>query len=157
MSVVEQREEWLAQRVHGIGGTDIAAIVNRSPWKNPLDVYLGKLGLTEWEQPNEAMRWGSRLEALIAEEYGRQMDVPVARGTQITGLFSADRCAAWDDQVIVRHERHPVVIGTPDGIVPMLDRGLEIKNVSFQGQEWGNHSPMRSRCTTGYRSPGTWP
>ncbi len=30
------REEWLARRACGIGGTDIGAIMHQSPWKSPL-------------------------------------------------------------------------------------------------------------------------
>lgn len=141
MAVFEQRDEWLTQRKRGIGGTDISAILNLNPWKNPLDVYLGKVGLTTWQEPNEAMYWGTKLESLIAERY--EMDLgfkpgsgAVVREAAIAPLFPG-RAAAWNAQTIVEHENYPFFLGTPDGIVSAVDRGLEIKNTSYQGQEWG--------------------
>ena len=39
------REEFLARRKQGIGGSDIAAVCGLSPWRSPLDVYYDKLNI----------------------------------------------------------------------------------------------------------------
>ena len=36
------REEWLARRRSGIGGSDVAAVLGLSPWKSPRQVWLDK-------------------------------------------------------------------------------------------------------------------
>ena len=35
-----QREQWLAERRLGIGGSDVAPILGLSPWATPLDAML---------------------------------------------------------------------------------------------------------------------
>ena len=34
------REEWLKQRLPGIGGSEAAAVLGVCPWKSPLSLYL---------------------------------------------------------------------------------------------------------------------
>jgi predicted phage-related endonuclease len=41
------REEWLAARRLGIGGSDIGALLGASPWSTPLDVWADKTGQAE--------------------------------------------------------------------------------------------------------------
>jgi putative phage-type endonuclease len=63
------REEWLATRKNSIGGSEAAAAIGVSPWQTPLDLYLSKIGQAAPVEETPAMRWGTRLEPLIAEEY----------------------------------------------------------------------------------------
>lgn len=35
-------DEWVAQRRHGIGGSDVAAILGVNPYKTPYHVWLEK-------------------------------------------------------------------------------------------------------------------
>ena len=55
------REEWLAARKQGIGGSDAGAILSMNPYKSAFDVYADKLGLTEPKPDTEAMRQGRDL------------------------------------------------------------------------------------------------
>lgn len=62
------REEWLAARRGGIGGSDMAAILGLDDYRTPLAVYLDKIGgLPDDDEPSEAMEWGNRLEDAVAE------------------------------------------------------------------------------------------
>jgi putative phage-type endonuclease len=65
----ENHAEWLAVRQSSIGGSEAAAAIGISPWQTPLDLYLTKLGMAAPIEETEAMKWGTRLEPLIAEEY----------------------------------------------------------------------------------------
>jgi len=65
MTVADRRRGFL-------GGTDIAAIIGVSPWRSPLDVWLDKTGRAEQRETNYAMRRGTRLEALLLDEFGRR-------------------------------------------------------------------------------------
>jgi putative phage-type endonuclease len=72
------RDEWLAARRTGIGGSDIAAILGLSPWRTPLDVYRDKVDGAE-QPETEAMRWGRLLEDVIAREYAVRAGVRIQR------------------------------------------------------------------------------
>jgi len=63
------REEWLAARTKGIGGSDIAAICGFTPWASPMSVFLDKIGAIPPAEENEKMMWGKKLEAMIAAEF----------------------------------------------------------------------------------------
>ena len=66
---VYPKSEFLERRKHGIGGSDIGAIMGVSVFKTALDVYCDKLGLVEQSEPSFAMRMGNRMESVIRDEY----------------------------------------------------------------------------------------
>ena len=136
-SVSDQRKEWLEQRKAGIGGTDVSALLGLNPWKSPIDVYLGKLGMSERKEPTEAMFWGNQLEQVISNVYAERCKVKVVRGESIAALFPNLKAHSFNEQSLLEHPQADYVLGTPDGIVPELQRGLEIKNVGYKSQEWG--------------------
>jgi len=137
MAISEHREEWLAQRKGGIGGTDISAIVGKNPWKTPLDVWLGKLGLAQREPPTEAMWFGTNMEPVIAQRYAEVTGFELLRGPQIAEFWKASPCHLWHGQTLIEHPKIPVVIGTPDALVLNAPRGLEVKLSAWKGKEWG--------------------
>jgi putative phage-type endonuclease len=69
------RDEWLAVRKTGIGGSDAAAAVGLSPYKSQLELWLEKTGRdTDLEQPdpNDTSHptfWGTLLEPIVAAAY----------------------------------------------------------------------------------------
>lgn len=64
------QEEWLSIRRRGIGGSDVAAILGISPWRNAIDVWLEKTGTLQGDSEKTlAMKLGSFLEDFVAEEY----------------------------------------------------------------------------------------
>lgn len=65
------RDDWLAWRRQGIGGSDAAAICGISPWRSRLEVWADKLGALPASEETEAMRWGTLLEDVIAGEVER--------------------------------------------------------------------------------------
>lgn len=114
-------EQQIADRRHGIGGSDVAAILEMSPFKSPLDVYLEKIGEADSTQENERMYWGSRLESLVADEYSLRHDRKVRRRHQA-----------------VVHKKYTWMRANVDRIVINLDRLLECKTTSERNAElWG--------------------
>jgi putative phage-type endonuclease len=75
-----ERDEWLEQRRHGIGGSDAAAALGLSPWKTPLSLYLEKTGDARPFRDNESMLWGRVLEPAIRAEYTRRTGIACASG-----------------------------------------------------------------------------
>lgn len=63
------REEWLAWRRGGIGGSDAAVIVGLNPYRSRLELYADKLGLMPEREDSEAMRIGRDLEAYVADRW----------------------------------------------------------------------------------------
>lgn len=116
-----EREEWLRERMKGIGGSEMAAILGLSPWSGPHDVWARKTGRVPELEDNFRFKVGRLFEAPIAQLYADREKVSLAR---IDGLL--------------RHPTAPIV-GTPDRlIVSGKDRGLEIKTASWKFRHhWG--------------------
>jgi putative phage-type endonuclease len=104
MSTVEAekklfRDAWLLQRRNGIGASEAAAALGLSPFLTPLELYCQKRGLTEGTEETEAMRWGTRLEPLIAAAYEERT------GQRIQ-----------EQQVFTRHPQSPHLFATIDAV-----------------------------------------
>jgi len=130
------REEWLAARRTGIGGSDIAAILGLSPFKTAVDVYLDKSGQTPDMEPSEAMFWGTVLEDVIARHYQDTSGAKVQRVGEM-----------------MRHPHYPWMLANIDRAVVTpgsrarfdgdkllgADGILEVKTASaYKAGEWGS-------------------
>lgn len=62
--------EWFAARQAGISASEIAAVLGISPWESPFSLWHRKAGTVGEQAGNDEMRWGSRVEAAIADEWG---------------------------------------------------------------------------------------
>ena len=75
------REQWLAFRRLGIGGSDVAAIMGISPFVTSRDLYYDKIGVTPViEEPEAnwvAKEFGHRLEDLVAEIFSKKTGLEV--------------------------------------------------------------------------------
>lgn len=79
MKPTETREEWLAKRKTGIGGSDVAAVLGLSAFRTPTDVYLDKIDEAEPQKETDAMHFGSLLEDVVASEFARRTGMKVQR------------------------------------------------------------------------------
>jgi predicted phage-related endonuclease len=60
------REAWLADRLLGHGGSDVAKILGEHPWKGPIDVWIAHTtGVTDDAADNERSRAGRWLEPQV--------------------------------------------------------------------------------------------
>jgi putative phage-type endonuclease len=115
----------LAKRRTGIGSSDVSAIAEVDPWREPLDVWLSKVGLVDIET-TPAMQSGHDLEDPIAKMYERAMGAKLAR---VRGTL--------------RHPKHPIALATLDrrakvGPAPIV----EVKNVGpHQLADWRGGAP----------------
>lgn len=123
------KDEWLAARRKGIGGSDAAAIMGMDPYKTPLAVYREKRG--EVEPPNlddnEAVQSGILLEPFIRQRY-------------------MDRTGRKVHQVhqMLQHPKYPFMLANLDGQI-VGERGLlECKTAGFwaskKSEDWGETS-----------------
>jgi putative phage-type endonuclease len=65
----EQRARWHELRSKGIGGSDVAAIMETSKYKSRFSCWAEKTGKARDERSGKAADWGHRLERTIAEAY----------------------------------------------------------------------------------------
>lgn len=68
------RTSWLAGRGRGIGGSEAAAAIGRSPWKTPLTLWREKTGAQRAPDlsGNEAVEQGRRMESALREFFMAQ-------------------------------------------------------------------------------------
>jgi predicted phage-related endonuclease len=110
---VEVEDQFLANRRKGIGGSDVAAIVGLSPWKNAFDVYVEKRDLVEKDKSTVSMRVGRAVERAIAQEYSDLTSRPIIWQGDVQHV---DRDEDW-------RRFHP------DALLTYEDGGLETKHV----------------------------
>ena len=127
------REEFLARRRQGLGGSDMAAIMGLSPWRSPMDVFRDKIGDAPENEANDAMYWGNQLEELVAQEFAKR-----------TGYKIQRRTAQY------QHPTIPYLIGNLDRLILNRPDGpeiLEVKTTSAYGKrDWeGGQAPLHYR------------
>ncbi len=154
------KEQWLAFRANGIGGSEMGVVLGLSPYQSSTELFFKKVfGGSEFEE-NEAMHWGSALEDLIADRWQYwETDAP----TMIQN-YKAQRiirkCRRVNAYLINpkwphifcsldREFRHAVFEGTVRYDQPEVelkkvleDAVLEIKNISgYTSKQWESGIP----------------
>lgn len=132
MSREMTREQWLAERKKGIGGSDAAAILGISPWATPVTVWLDKTGRSAPIQANNAMRIGTELEGLVAKLYCENSGREVQRYN--TMLHKDHLLGNIDRLVIPEGEK----VASHMGVI-RTDTLLECKTSS---REWDDGVPI---------------
>lgn len=117
------REEWLAYRRMGIGGSDAAAILGISPFRTAADLYYDKRNLPVDDSDANwvAMEVGNLLEDLVARIFAKK-----------TGLKIYQRKSMF------RHPHHPWMLADLDYLVEMLDGSttiLECKTTNYNARD----------------------
>lgn len=130
------REDFLAARKSGIGGSDIGAILGLSPFKTPLDVYLDKVGQAEPQPMNDAMYFGTIMEGIVADEYARRNGRKVQRVNSILRHRDLDWMLANIDRAVVAEGTRARLDAS--GKLQGASGILECKTASAYKQgEWG--------------------
>ncbi|KAF1680472.1 YqaJ viral recombinase family protein [Veillonella sp. R32] len=141
---IATHEEWLAFRKTGIGGSDMAAIMGLSKWKSPLDVWLEKTSNEVNVEETRFTYWGTKLEALVAEEFTIQTGYSVR-----------------NNNYTLQSIEYPFLLANIDRDIVGLDAGLECKTANaFKRDEWeGDQVPddyyiqcQHYMAVTGYSS-----
>lgn len=129
------REQWLALRTTGIGGSDAAAVIGASRYKSNLDLWNEKTGRTiPADISNKpAVLFGKTAEAPLRELF--KLDLP---------QYKVD----YHEFYMYRNSQHPFIFATLDGELtdPEGRRGiLEIKTCTIQNKlqwdDWDNALP----------------
>jgi putative phage-type endonuclease len=119
------REQFLAARMDGIGGSDAAAALGLSSFKTTFELWLEKTGQLPAVDLDdvERIRFGKLMEAPIADEYEHRNNVKLRRRNQI-----------------LRNPAYPWMLANIDRQIEGQRCGLEIKNVdgmAYRMGDWG--------------------
>lgn len=127
----ETQEQWLSERLRGIGASESAALFGASHWDSPYSIWARKTGKSGEKKQNTRMRLGQILEDSIAALYGEMIGVP---------LIDYGRTA------LLRSTKWPLLQATLDRAVAKLDGEdgpgvVEIKHTSQPG--WAASPPTQ--------------
>lgn len=117
------REEWLAYRRQGLGGSDAAAVLGISPFRTAVDLYYDKRNLPiEDDEGNwVAMEVGTLLEDLVARIFAKKTGLKIYRR----------KC-------MFQHPAHPWMLAGLDFLVEMPDGStaiLECKTTNYNARD----------------------
>ncbi|MCD6582072.1 MAG: YqaJ viral recombinase family protein [Desulfuromusa sp.] len=120
-------KEQLAMRKSGIGGSDVAAILGISPWKDALEVYQDKVSdITFIDDGNDAMYFGSLHEPMILSEFQRRNPSLETYGCNKT----------------FRHEAESWILYSPDGyVIENGKKGIFEAKTARNDSAWENGIP----------------
>jgi putative phage-type endonuclease len=120
--------EWHAARAHGLGGSEIPAVLGLSPFESRYSLWHRKAGLIGPVAESPEMEWGTRLEEPVADKFrDSHTDLHVIK----PGTY--------------RNVDRPWQIANPDGLIWHVKLGvsedpiglLEVKTSPF-GDKWGD-------------------
>jgi putative phage-type endonuclease len=122
------REEWLAWRKKGIGGSDASIACGLNRYKSPVELWLEKTGQVEPQTAGEAAYWGTLLEPLIRMEFAERTGLPIKQ-----------------EQYLLQHTQYPFMLANLDGIVLDPNHGkcvFEAKTTNaFNSAAWLDRVP----------------
>lgn len=109
-------------RRKGIGGSDIAAILNLNPYKSAFEVYLEKVeGYRQDLSTNQNVQRGIKYENEVARRYQERTSKEV---------LASGQC---------NHAIYPFLIANPDGLIKDEMKGVEFKTVGRHAAiNWGS-------------------
>ncbi|WP_333662776.1 YqaJ viral recombinase family nuclease [Acinetobacter sp.] len=147
MNTQVNRDQFLANRKKGIGGSDVAAILGLSPYKSPYQLWLDKTGRSEKkDSQNESAHFGNLLEDVVAKEFSRRTGMKVQRVKDQLSLESQGD--SWAIGNIDRAIINPEISGNvrlKEGVLT-TDMILECKTASeymskLFGEDGSDHIP----------------
>mgnify|MGYP006921316141 CR=1 FL=1 len=112
--------EWLEQRESGIGGSEIASILNLSPYKSAVTLFYEKLGLLEPPPATMPMRLGNLLEPAIIEAFREEYPT----------------ITVWHENLTFASLENPRFRANPDAIIEDQAGNLSILEIKHTGQYW---------------------
>ena len=159
-------EEFLEERKSGIGGSDASAICRKNKWRNPVDVYLEKIGEGKPIKDNARMELGRDMEDKNLDAYQRITgnrlmvnDAWIAQQKRIITdpeyalkLIMNPNLSAPKYERFYVHGKYDFLIGHLDGVCADHPILVESKVVTFfYEKEWGD------TVQEGYDSMGSIP
>lgn len=125
-------DEWLKDRMRGIGGSDVGTILGLNKWKSPYQLWLEKTGQVNLDYTeSEPAYWGNVLEEVVAKEFQERTGKRVMRRNQV-----------------FEHPLHPFLRANIDRWVVGENAILECKTANqYLTKDWeGDEIPISYLC-----------
>lgn len=129
------REEWLAERKTGLGGSDVPVVLGLVPSKTPFQLWAEKCDLLPEEDlaaTIEAVDWGLRLQGEICKGFADRT------GREVVDAHPYE---------IIRDDEHPFLFASLDALQAREGElgVLEAKNVgTYMAHDWADgNTPLR--------------
>ena len=123
-------------RLSGLGGSDIGAILGLNPWRSPFQVYLEKVGEAAPFEGNLQTRFGTYAEEFVVQEYCEQTGRQVQRFKAMLSIPAVPLIGHVDRLVVPEGAKKASHMG-----MIRTDLGLEAKTASAfatgRDSEWG--------------------
>lgn len=126
------REEWLQERMTGIGGSDAGTILGVNKWKSKTQLFFEKTNPEMIQEiSNDAIHFGNVLEDVVAEEFAARTGKKVRR-----------------DNRMLRHPDHHFMMANLDRVVVGEKALLECKTTSqYNAEQWEDDNvPAQYLC-----------
>lgn len=112
--------EWHEAR-QGIGGSDIGALMGKSPWKSAFTLWAEKTGqVSDQVDPSMPMKLGTAFEPAIRQLFQDENE----------GWLTVHETGTWESVA------NPVLKANPDGIIEWADGKLGVLEIKFTRQYW---------------------
>ena len=140
MITLNSREEWLANRFNGIGGSEISAVIGCNPYQNNVDLWNIKTGRTEPADISDKpfVKYGNDAEYHLRELF--KLDFP-------------EYSVSYEENNSFFNDKYPFARASLDGWLTDENgrKGiLEIKTTeilqSMQKEKWNKQIPQNYYC-----------
>lgn len=123
----EEEKRFAEERRTTLGGTDSAALLGFSTYRNAWDVAAEKKGLLDPWGGNERTEIGRLLEEPVARAYAARTGQKLRKVSEV-----------------VRDRVHPFLGGHPDRLIVGKKKGVEVKTVDWGFEKWSKPGePLR--------------
>jgi putative phage-type endonuclease len=113
-------QEWHEAR-KGIGGSDIGALMGKSPWKSPFQLWAEKTGqLSDDIEPSMPMKLGTAFEPAIRQLFQEENK----------DWLTVHETGTWQSK------ENSLLKANPDGIIEWKDGELGVLEIKFTRQYW---------------------
>lgn len=113
--------EWHQARQTSIGGSDVAAILGKSPWKSAYTLWAEKSGLIDTnKEPSMPMILGNAFEPVIRDLFAEQ-------NKDFLTVYQTGTWSSIND---------PFMIANPDGLIEWANGKLSLLEIKFTRQYW---------------------
>jgi len=129
--------EWFEARQSRLGGSEISAVIGRSPFESHLSLWLRKQGLAPAKDQDALMEWGNRLEPAVLAKFAEERD----------GWYDLGKAGSFV------HVDRPWQLASPDGLHKSGKKLVEAKTAQ-NDLEWGE--PPDGEVPVYYRCQALW-
>ncbi len=140
LTILKDREAWLEHRKEGIGGSDIASVIGKNPWKTNQELWLEKVNIKPAKDlsGNEWVQYGHDAEPLLRSLFA--LDFPEYKVIYI-------------ENNSYKNDKYPWALASVDGLLKDKDGRLGILEIKtsnimqpYDWDKWRGKIPDNYYC-----------